>query len=167
MSQDHEFLCQSVAPVLVDEFTAKLWGIYCRVHSQVGASQTSFAITRSDYMLSRVPAGGSAVAGVKQIEFNSYGVGAVTWTSKAVSLHSYLSGRYPHISDVPPQPSHALSEVAQAISVALTTYCRKHGVEPKDACVLHVQGHPKFNNSLDQEVRSSRSKPASLGTKRC
>jgi hypothetical protein len=95
---------------------------------------------------------------VKQIEFNSFGVGAVTWTSKAVSLHSYLSGRYPHISD-------ALSEVAQAISVALTTYCRKHGVEPKDACVLHVQGHPKFVNSLDQEVRSSCSKPASFQTK--
>lgn len=167
MSQDHEFLCQTLAPVLVDDFTSKLWGIYCRVHAQFGASKPNFAVTRSDYMLSRAPAGGPIVAGVKQVEFNSISVGGLTRTSKAVSMHSYLSGRYPHTSDgasiEPSQPSPALSEVARAFGVAVATYCRKHGIEPKDACVLHVQGHPKYATSIDPEVCSSRSLSAFLG----
>ena len=157
VSQDHEFLCQSLTPVLVDDFTSKLWGIYCRVREKVGSSQPMLAVTRSDYMLSRAPAGGPVVAGIKQIEFNSLSVGGLPWTSKVASMHSYLSNRYPHAIDdfspVQSHPSHALSEVAQAIGAAFNSYCLKHGIEPKHACVLHIQGHSKYaHNVTDQEV---------------
>jgi hypothetical protein len=115
------------------------------------------AVTRSDYMLSRAPAGGPVVAGIKQIEFNSLSIGGLPWTSKVASKHSYLSNRYPHAIDdfspVQSHPSHALSEVAQAIGAALNSYCLKHGIEPKHACVLHIQGHSKYaHNVTDQEV---------------
>jgi hypothetical protein len=159
VSQDHEFLRQSLAPVLVDEFTSKLWGIYCRVREKVGSSQPMLAVTRSDYMLSRAPVGGPFVAGIKQIEFNSLSVGGLPWTTKVACMHSYLSNRYPHaIDDFSPAQSHpspALSEVAQAIGAALNAYCLKHGIEPKHACVLHIQGHSKYaHNVTDQEVPS-------------
>ena len=158
MSQDHEFLRQSLAPVLVDDFTSKLWGIYCRVRERVGASKTILAVTRSDYMMSRAPVGGPVVADVKQIEFNSLSVGGLPWTSKLVSMHSYITNRYPHASDGPspvqPQPSQALAEVAQALSMGVLSYCRTHSIDPSVACVLHIQGHPKYaHNITDQEVR--------------
>ncbi len=157
VSKDHEFLSKSLAPVLVDDFTSKLWGIYCRVRDRVGGCRAMLAVTRSDYMLSRAPAGELATAGVKQIEFNSLSVGGLPWTSKVVDMHCYLASRYPHASDTlspaPPHPSQALSEVAQAIAFALETYCRSHGIDPKDACVLHIQGHPRYaHNVTDQEV---------------
>ncbi len=160
MSQDHEFLRQALAPVLVDDFTSKLWGIYCRVRERVGASKAILAVTRSDYMMSRAPVGGPVVAGVKQIEFNSLSVGGLPWTSKLVSMHSYLTNRYPHASDGPSpvqsHPSQALAEVAQALSMAVSSYCNTHGIDPSVACVLHIQGHPKYaHNVTDQEVRLS------------
>ena len=158
MSQDHEFLRQALAPVLVDDFTSKLWGIYCRVRESAGASKTILAVTRSDYMMSRAPVGGPVVADVKQIEFNSLSVGGLPWTSKLVSMHSYITNRYPHASDgalpVQPQPSQALAEVAEALSMGVSSYCRAHSIDPSVACVLHIQGHPRYaHNVTDQEVR--------------
>ena len=107
---------------------------------------------------SAAPVGGPVVADVKQIEFNSLSVGGLPWTSKLVSMHSYITNRYPHASDGPspvqPQPSQALAEVAQALSMGVLSYCRTHSIDPSVACVLHIQGHPKYaHNITDQEVR--------------
>ncbi|KAJ1666491.1 Glutathione synthetase [Coemansia sp. RSA 1646] len=152
ISQDHEFLTSTLESIgSADEFTARIFSMYMKLHDLNATKPGVIGIHRSDYLIHAPEGEPGASPKAKQVEFNTIAASFASLSSIVGDFHRYMLARTGYkdllesgaISEEQLPENESLTSIGDAIAAGFDLYSNKDAV-----VVMIVQ--PGERNVFDQ-----------------
>ncbi|KAJ2555741.1 Glutathione synthetase [Coemansia sp. RSA 1933] len=152
ISQDHEFLTSTLKSLgSADEFTARIYSMYERLHSLNVVKPGVIGIHRSDYLIHAPESEPNSPPKAKQVEFNTIASSFASLSSIAGDFHRYMLARTGYkdllesgtISEDQLPKNESLISIGDAIAAGF-------GLYGNDDAVVAMIVQPGERNVFDQ-----------------